>query len=155
MSQHPHPNCWNKFFSLLAGPLLFTAFTFLFVSSTDIFAADNISGKNSLESQPDSSYSGGKGHVLDKNANAGSFRTGFDKSVPASWSGLSKRPPARIINPYQGYEQIPYQPKFNALDVNGFAAVPEDDGGQLMSKAGELLTAVGGRVRLADRKSVV
>lgn len=94
----------------------------------------------------------GKGHSIDKNAvPSGSFRTGFDRSVPAAWSGWSKSPGTRMINPYEGYQKNDYQPKLNALDVKGFTLEPEDDSGRAMSKAGELLTAVGGRVRLAER----
>lgn len=120
--------------------------TFLGSFPQILLAADNIIGKNSDRGVFSNNT---KGQILDKGG-AASFQTGFDESAKPAWLNWGAAPPQRIINPYAGFKSIEYKPQTSKLDLDTYAPNPEDDSGSLMSKTDGLLTAVSGRVAMAE-----
>lgn len=143
----PHPRTgWTQRSPLVSFFSFIFTLTFLVSFPHKGFAADNILGQNIEQNVPSNNI---KGQILDK-AGAATFQTGFDESSQPAWFNWSAAPPQRAIDPYAGFKEIAYKPQPGKLDLAAYAPSPEDDSGRLMSKAGGILTAVSGRVALAE-----
>lgn len=148
MNKCPYPTGWSKALSLLT--VLVLSFSLLLFFHPNIFAADDIIGRNSISSRSDSSSNNSRGQILDKGSARGSFRTGFDSSVPPSWSAWSQRPAGRTIDPYAGYKKLAYDPSYGLPNLTGFSLETTDDGGSLIEKTSGILNTVTNHLRLAQ-----